>query len=367
VILSTWPFIGALYVPLAFDVLRTDGLLKAIIWGVTSVSVVVAPILAVDFYYYKRLVSPCWNIFVYNVLGGSSGSQSELYGTEPWWFYILNCLLNLNLTFALGMLSGPVALYYHRTKAGGFDWQLLFFLMPMYNWFGFMNSQAHKEERFIFPIYPLFCFAAALGLSPFLRPPMSSRTLIRLSVYGILLGSCSLSLSRTVSTLHNYAAPLDAYQQLYGYLEHAVAHDAPGAESVVCVGKEWFRYPASFFLPSAPPQVRLGFVPSSFGGQLPATFQATDGTNKDGGVFNDQNKPEADRFTPLERCTYFVDLELADQTEEKMSQNDDWHVLTDLPFLDASKSRSPYRALFIPFLSSKHTVFARYLVLKRKH
>jgi len=101
--------------------------------------------------------------------------------------------------------------------------------------------------------------------------------------------------------------------------------------------------------------------------QLPATFQATDGTNKDGGVFNDQNKPEADRFTPLERCTYFVDLELADQTEEKMSQNDDWHVLTDLPFLDASKSRSPYRALFIPFLSSKHTVFARYLVLKRKH
>ena len=49
----------------------------------------------------------------------------------------------------------------------------------------------------------------------------------------------------------------------------------------VCVGKEWYRFPSSFFLPELPagggsegtaPRVRLQFVESSFGGQLPQHF-----------------------------------------------------------------------------------------------
>ena len=48
----------------------------------------------------------------------------------------------------------------------------------------------------------------------------------------------------------------------------------------VCVGKEWYRFPSSFYFPTLQakaegeeaPRVRLQFVKSSFGGQLPQHF-----------------------------------------------------------------------------------------------
>ena len=36
-------------------------------------------------------------------------------------------------------------------------------LTPVYIWFAIMTAQAHKEERFMFPIYPLLCFNAAVS------------------------------------------------------------------------------------------------------------------------------------------------------------------------------------------------------------
>lgn len=187
--------------------------------------------------------------------------------------------------------------------------------------------------------------------------------LLRAAVLGLLLLGCAMSVSRSYSTLNNYSAPLTAYSQLHEQLRH---RPAGSSEAVVCVGKEWFRYPASFFLPAAPPSMRLAFVKSAFGGQLPAPFQAANGTSRDGGVFNDQNRQEEDRFTALAQCTHFVDLELADQKEPKLSEDSQWQVITELPFLDSSKSKSLYRAFYIPFMSPKHTTFARYLVLERK-
>jgi len=381
VLLSSWPFIGALYIPLALDVLRTHGLLHAIALGVRNILLVVTPILLIDRYYYQKFVLPPWNTFAYNVLGGSSGSQSELYGTEPWWFYLLNCTLNLNVAFACGLLGAPAVLYCHRDQDGSFSWSLFYQVLPMYIWFGIMNTQAHKEERFIFPIYPLFCLSAALALAPLvtsISEPVGHRvavltrllgpTPLKAVVAAILLLGCAMSVARTSSVIHNYSAPLAAYQHLHDHLEleHRADRRKMVSEKVVCVGKEWFRYPASFFLPAGSPHLRFGFVKSSFGGQLPAPFQALEGTSKDGGLFNDKNQAEEDRYTPLEQCSYYVDLELENQKEEKLSTNKDWDVLIELPFLDASKSKSLYRAFYIPFMSAKHTTFARYLVLKRK-
>ena len=36
--------------------------------------------------------------------------------------------------------------------------------MPLYVWLGILTLQAHKEERFMFPAYPLLCFNAAVAL-----------------------------------------------------------------------------------------------------------------------------------------------------------------------------------------------------------
>ncbi len=42
-----------------------------------------------DAYFYGRWVLAAFNIVMYNVLNPHSGG-SELYGTEPWNFYLLN-------------------------------------------------------------------------------------------------------------------------------------------------------------------------------------------------------------------------------------------------------------------------------------
>lgn len=386
VIFSSWPYIGAMYVPLALDVVRTQGIIMAVLYGFHGVLGMLLPLVVCDTLFYGDAVLAPWNTVAYNVFGGGRGSQSELYGTEPWWFYLLNCTLNLNVAFACALPSLPLVLHCHRDRggdggaAGAFSWSLLWQMLPMYIWLGIMNSQAHKEERFIFPIYPLFCLSAALALAPFASSPTSpagqrvrfvsrifGAPLLKAMVGLVLLAGVCMSVSRSYSMYKNYSAPLQAYQQLYDQLENMPGARLAGAETtIVCVGKEWFRYPASFFIPEAPPKMRFGFTRSSFGGQLPAPFQAEKGTSRDGGAFNSQNRMEEDRFTPLEQCSYFVDLELEDQKEEKLSQSKEWEVIVDLPFLDASKSKSLYRAFYIPFLSPKHTTFARYLILRRK-
>ena len=65
-----------------------------------------------------------------------------------------------------------------------------------------------------------------------------------------------------VSTLHllcifnvllyiGYHAPLEIYGELLPLSENATLHTLSPDKSVnLCVGKEWYRYPSSFFLPS---------------------------------------------------------------------------------------------------------------------
>jgi len=60
----------------------------------------------IDQYYYKRLVIVPLNIVLYNVFGGDVGP--DIFGTEPWWFYILNGLLNFNILFLAALASFPV-------------------------------------------------------------------------------------------------------------------------------------------------------------------------------------------------------------------------------------------------------------------
>lgn len=367
VLLSTWPFIGFLYIPLAWDTLRHCGLLNAIAWGLQSGVCVLLPVAAFDSRMYGRQVFPCWNRFVYNVLGGSRGSQSELYGTEPWYFYLVNGFLNLNLSLMVGLAGGALLLAFRGAGAPGRakKSEVVCYLLPVYMWFGLMSSQAHKEERFLFPIYPLLCFAAALGLTSFhaaadrVHFGLIGKCLVRL----VVLGSCLLSASRSYSVVRNYAAPLSLASALHGHLAlRGEAAGNLGKPLEVCVGKEWYRFPGSFFLPGG---ARVAFVKSAFDGQLPAHYQESNGSIGDGGHFNDQNKEELDRYTELLACDYMVDLELLDQKEAFLSQSRDWTVLAELPFLDASRSKSLFRAFYVPRLSLKHTAFARYVVLKR--
>lgn len=116
-----------------------------------------------------------WNIIKYNIFGGSERGP-ELYGTEPWYFYLLNLLLNFNVVLPLALISLPalaithsidykrLGLIRHGPNQSSPYTILSMRLAPLYVWLAILTLQPHKEERFMFPAYPLICFNGAVSL-----------------------------------------------------------------------------------------------------------------------------------------------------------------------------------------------------------
>ena len=131
------------------------------------------PVVGLDSLAYGKLTITPWNIIKYNILGGLERGP-DLYGTEPWYFYIQNLLINFNILLPLALASLPaLAITYRvdRKRLGGqlgspgqsSPYTLLAIrLAPFYLWFAILSAQKHKEERFMYPIYPLICFNAAV-------------------------------------------------------------------------------------------------------------------------------------------------------------------------------------------------------------
>ncbi len=125
--------------------------------------------------FYGKLTVVPWNIVKYNVFPDPQRGP-ELYGTEPVHFYLSNLLLNFNVLvpFALAALPALAATYRFDNKRLGERYKfvdqtspyvlLAVRLAPFYIWTAIMTAQKHKEERFMYPIYPLICFNAAVTI-----------------------------------------------------------------------------------------------------------------------------------------------------------------------------------------------------------
>ena len=128
---------------------------------------------AIDTLFYNKLSMVPWNIVKYNVLPEAQRGP-ELYGTEPVYFYLANLVLNFNILvpFALAALPALLVTYRFDQKRLGERHQfvnqsspyvlLAVRLAPVYLWTAIMTAQKHKEERFMYPIYPLLCFNASV-------------------------------------------------------------------------------------------------------------------------------------------------------------------------------------------------------------
>lgn len=112
-----WPFAAALAIPFIISdfaklsqgsilqpgtVARRTliGLFKALL-GVVGIGLIVV---GVDSLAYGKLSVVPWKIVMYNVFGGE-GKGPDIYGTEPWWFYLANLVLNFNLLLPLSLAS----------------------------------------------------------------------------------------------------------------------------------------------------------------------------------------------------------------------------------------------------------------------
>ncbi|KAL1916487.1 uncharacterized protein VTP21DRAFT_5678 [Calcarisporiella thermophila] len=405
-----WPFSAAVGIPFVFEELLMVGKThptsptsqrkkpSTIDWRVRRVVrftiavlaglLVLLPIILVDYIFYKKIAIVPLNIVLYNVFGGANRGP-DIFGTEPWYFYILNGLLNFNILSLLSLASIPILLVSRfldpnclviSSGTANPTTLLTLKLLPLYIWMGIFTLQSHKEERFLFVVYPLICLNAAVAL--FLlrgllqrvagKLNISSYRLLSTFTASILLLSAVLSISRIVSLYSHYHAPLEVYEHFSlkewpAFVQRNMT--TQNEEVNVCVGKEWYRFPSHYFLPHG---TRLRFLRSEFRGLLPAYFaegeSRRDGTSRlPQWKMNDVNREEMDRYVPVEECTYLVDFDTGVETklEPRYVNDANWERVICKPFLDASRTPRLSRAFYLPF-NSRTKKWGDYCLLRRQ-
>ncbi|XP_022080995.1 alpha-1,2-mannosyltransferase ALG9-like [Acanthaster planci] len=257
-----WPFAGALGIPIAIDiVLREKRVALFIKWCVAACVLVLLPLVLIDSQMFGKLVIAPLNIVMYNVF---TDHGANLYGTEPFSFYFINGFLNFNVAFFMALVALPFSFavnWYVKGRPGTSLEPLPHWLtlLPMYLWVLVFFGQAHKEERFLFPIYPFFSLAAAITMSSLQKLYHRIFTPYRLHHYTwssnwlaavVAVVFTVLSLSRSAALFFGYHTPMDVYPLLGSIADNREIHTLPPDRPVnVCIGKEWYRFPNSFFLP----------------------------------------------------------------------------------------------------------------------
>ena len=124
----------------------------------------------------------------------------------------------------------------------------------------------------MYPVYPFLGLNAAIALHSilvYLGSSDPSRLVgmvparIKLGVVsvGVLL-AIDAGVLRTFGMLTAYRAPLEVYSALQ-------TSDLARPGEILCLGKEWYRFPSSYFLPKG---MRAKFIRSDFDGLLPGEF-----------------------------------------------------------------------------------------------
>jgi alpha-1,2-mannosyltransferase len=387
-----WPFAGALVLPFIAEELLlasvtgdlSDGSLR-ILQGTVGSLIALGIQTGIDSFFYKKLTCVPLNIVLYNVFSGGSRGP-DIYGVEPWHFYVRNLALNFNLWFFLALAAFPLLLIQHVILQKVVSKQTLLrsvvFVSPFYLWLAIFTAQPHKEERFMYPVYPALALNAAISLHILLANFGSTdpRHLVskipasvKLALVSLpLLLSFDLGMLRTIGTFTAYSAPLSVYGPL-----HNPGVVQPGDN--VCLGKEWYRFPSSFALPC---NVHAKFIKSEFSGLLPGEFSEA---NVGFGLFpgtwlvppgmNDENMEDVGKYTDIDHCTFLVDSRLPSATPtalepDYISDSSRWLKLKCMPFLDASQTHILGRLIYVPDLPFIPEKFRRkwgeYCLLQRK-
>ena len=411
-----WPFIAVLFLPIGVYMIAYRysskgfyGVVILLVQGLLTAISVALPSILIDFYYYQRMTFPPLNILLYNSLGGSG---DELYGIEPSSYYYSNLILNLGILWPVAC-STPLVMIrnYLKSNSKNIDSnnknKIAFMLMiPTVIWISILLNRPHKEERFMYPIYPLVAFlatyailstcdlvgglvAAMLNENPslsicdlldsdseynntmFLKSKITTRFKFT-SIAIIIFIFFSMGFSRIASNNFNYGGYINLWKDSYQILK-----DENSNQKIhICTGGEWYYFPSHFFLPS---NAQLDYVYDNFHGQLPQYFAQNNGTFSEPlQPFNDKNKEEKSRYIDIEVCDYLV-ASIPDYTSfeierlidsfrnvDKLILKDSniWKPIKGHQVIDPIKSTSSLaRAFFIPGLSSANK-FKKYAIYK---
>jgi len=354
-------------------------------------------VMAIDYYYYGRLVNASWNIFRYNAIGNDEGGEGggtgdDLYGVEDSRFYVKNLLLNFNVTLIIAaagsILAIPLSYFYGGRAAkskpanssskkgkntkGYVATDVATILAPAFLWLALVFSRPHKEERFLFPIYPSICIAGAFAFigideaAKVMKVRRAWKTVKFLSIIFIAL----ISASRVSALVTYFNAPIRIYSDLN---DHIIATESTKRATHVCVGAEWHRFTSHMFLPE---HVSLKFIKSRFGGQLPAHFTSSGSRGESSRPFNGMNREEIDRYVGINDCDYVVELLLEPDavngrlepetvTAMNSSWKARWKVIIQREFLDSEMSTILGRVVNVPGIKLAGSRFAKMVVFAK--
>jgi alpha-1,2-mannosyltransferase len=379
-----WCVAGIAFLPYALWILMAARLLPAIGTLLTALIVTLVPLIVADKVFYGSWKASLYNFLVYNVAGGG---QSALYGVEGPFYYLRNGFNQLQFILPLSLILPLVGILswvtgVHRSNNSttkkkahrrSLDLNLCVAVSPLFLWLAAITALPHKEERFLFLVYPLACLAAAATLDAAANVVSNAlpwrsvgRSLASLGIVIVVCGTAVLSVSRTVALVSHYGAPMSIYRALPA-LSGGESHLTSNIN--VCVGAEWHRFPSSFFLPG--PHYRVQFIKSGFDGLLPRAFDDSQGGPRAAPrQLNDQNKREPENYLETaDKCDYAVTLQNSSNgwlDGDVLGSENDWEVIATQPFLDAGRSPPLTRAFYIPRLSPLKNKWLSYELLKKK-
>uniref|UniRef100_A0A0R3S1U5 Mannosyltransferase n=1 Tax=Elaeophora elaphi TaxID=1147741 RepID=A0A0R3S1U5_9BILA len=406
--LMSWPFTAILGLPIVLEMLIVRPRELAFTfcnYACISGSAIIIALVTVDSYYFGKIVLAPLNIVLYNVF---SSHGPNLYGVEDVQFYIKNLLLNWNVVIILFPFAVPFAgLAYVWTRSSRHlvhsvaremslvYWRrflpILFIFLTVVLWFAIFFWQPHKEERFLFPVYPLLAVLAAVTLDALPRVGIcvlggKSRRFWHTCVVGWLLIFSVLSISRSAAIYRNFFSPMEVYrvlnEHMLNYSNRNELYSSEDNSTVIhiCVGKEWYRFPSSFFLPSGIKNEKnqiliaeLNFIKSEFAGLLPKPYMKgflPEVTRAIPTAMNNLNREEISRYVDTRQCDFLIDLETWDATvlePNYAEQTNIWRSVVKKKFLLSSYSHSLYRSFYIPFMTDSSNVYGGYHLLERIH
>ncbi|KAM9910965.1 hypothetical protein OXX69_003972 [Metschnikowia pulcherrima] len=304
-----WPFALALGVPFGLFTVKshfqTAPLMKIVLVCSAVVVLVTTYLIKVDSYFYNRkfLFVPV-NIVLYNVFAGE-GEGPEIFGVEPFSYYVANLLLNFNAVFVLAYL-GILGNFFMKNKLTS----TVGITLPLLIWSVVFGRQPHKEERFLYPIYPFICLSAAVFTSnvfALVKRKLGYAFFLRLASFFSMFVYVTVSVLRILNLVANYSAPLTTARAF-----HTDSVQFPSETfKNICVGREWYHFPTSFFLPD---NYRLRFVQSGFDGLLPGDFPENMSLKGAASALpsgmNSKNIFSPDKVVPFADCDYYIDNSL---------------------------------------------------------
>lgn len=300
-----WPFALALGVPFgAYTLVRwyqTTPLAFIVLFSTLSLVAISTYVIATDLFFYDRtLLFVPLNIVLYNVFA-LEGEGPEIFGVEPFSYYVKNLLLNFNVVFLAGLGGAIIGLNKQNLKT------TFGVSAPLMMWLFIFGRQPHKEERFLYPIYPLLTLSASLFVEKSFAVTqciLKRRSLVRVIKVTAALLVSAVSVLRILSLVENYSAPLTTAV----HFADLRSGSDPSQTYNVCVGREWYHFPTSFFLPA---NHRLRFVKSGFDGLLPGDFP--EGVSLKEAIrqvpegMNPKNQFYEGTVVPLSQCHFFID------------------------------------------------------------